>query len=657
MSVARLQLILDSQQMQAGARQTADALGRVTAEGKRAETAVRGMSEAQQRAVEQARAQAAAQRAQAAAIAQSTAAAEAQAATVGKITAAVRLLSSVTGVGLTATLTAAVAYGVSQFKKLQDAAEETAKRTQKLVDDIAKAVDNAGVAGMTNRLEQLSRGTYNAKTGRFEGGLAESDRRVAELRERQRTTVDPFNMLGRQISAEIEKTKAQREEWDMLKRAILDTTAVGLSATNGALQSIRVTAEAARAAAAALTGPFRAVPMRDGQGNPIVSTSSAGPMQAVAEAIARQARDAQTRGLTAGQLALSQSPGVAGIRPVRGDDGTVELDIRERVERITEAQRRARQAAEQIQENLTRGMQSAVATLAEGLMTDGLRSARSFAQQLGAFTRRALAEAIAATITQRLFGNLFARLGGMIGGAVTGGGGDGTTPTANGGTTPPVAGGGMSMSAAAVAGSVLSIVSAFGVSQGYRARARDLSGGFNSMSRDTQLRLLRNQGRDSDAAAMERANENKQRLEAIEAQRQAELANARKRTNLFDLTPAAGKKREREINERFEQLRRQELEAQQLGDRLGGSIGDYNAPGSVNVAAMIGEIRRAMGGNGPSVPAGGVGGGRDGLTIVINGPVTTEAKSAGEFVRELQSMAQAQYGSPAEWSRVSAGAF
>jgi len=66
---------------------------------------------------------------------------------------------------------------------------------------------------------------------------------------------------------------------------------------------------------------------------------------------------------------------------------------------------------------------------------------------------------------------------------------------------------------------------------------------------------------------------------------------------------------------------------------------------------MIGDIRRATLAA-PEVPGGGVGGGRGGLTIVINGPVTTEAKSASEFVRELQAMAQTQYGSPAEWSRV-----
>jgi len=189
-------------------------------------------------------------------------------------------------------------------------------------------------------------------------------------------------------------------------------------------------------------------------------------------------------------------------------------------------------------------------------------------------------------------------------------------------------------------------------------RFRDAQETATRTEASIRSRFLRATGQSGAADELDRAERNRQEVADLERQRQAQLAATRRR--LF--TRAQQRKREGEIHDRFNRLIDELLKAQNAeASALGGSIGDYNAPAGLNVAAMIGDIRRATlaapevpGGGVPGggVGGGGVGGGREGLTIVINGPVTTEAKSASEFVRELQSLAQTQYGSTAEWSRV-----
>ena len=325
----------------------------------------------------------------------------------------------------------------------------------------------------------------------------------------------------------------------------------------------------------------------------------------------------------------------------------------------------AKEAAEQIRENLTRGLQQSVATFAEGLMTDGLSSARRFAETFAGLLRRAAAEAIAAALMQRVsIGAVMSLGGGILPGA--GSGAAGTGPA--GATASVTAAAGTSAAFTGVAAAALVVVAAFSELQASAQRVRSANESVARLNNDARGRILRATGREAEADALDREQANRERLEAIERQRQDALRQVRESltargSRILRVLPggqgaaiALARRRDAEIariNRQFEEAARLEREAQEAerGAIGGGSIGDYNAPAGLNVAAMIGDIRRATLAA-PEVPGGGVGGGREGLTIVINGPVTTEAKSASEFVRELQAMAQTQYGSPAEWSRV-----
>jgi tape measure domain-containing protein len=325
----------------------------------------------------------------------------------------------------------------------------------------------------------------------------------------------------------------------------------------------------------------------------------------------------------------------------------------------------AKEAAEQIRENLTRGLQQSVATFAEGLMTDGLSSARRFAETFAGLLRRAAAEAIAAALMQRVsIGAVMSLGGGILPGA--GSGAAGTGPA--GATASVTAAAGTSAAFTGVAAAALVVVAAFSELQASAQRVRSANESVARLNNDARGRILRATGREAEADALDREQANRERLEVIERQRQDALRQVRESltargSRILRVLPggqgaaiALARRRDAEIariNRQFEEAARLEREAQEAerGAIGGGSIGDYNAPAGLNVAAMIGDIRRATLAA-PAVPGGGVGGGREGLTIVINGPVTTEAKSASEFVRELQAMAQTQYGSPAEWSRV-----
>jgi hypothetical protein len=232
---------------------------------------------------------------------------------------------------------------------------------------------------------------------------------------------------------------------------------------------------------------------------------------------------------------------------------------------------------------------------------------------------------------------------------------------------------GTSAALTGVAAAAMVVVAAFSELRTSAQRVRAVNESVGRLNSDARSRILRATGRGGEADQLDREQANRERLEAIEQQRQDALRQVRESltargSSILRYLPggqgaaiALGKRRDAEIariNRQFEEAARLEREAQEA-ERAGvgsGSIGDYNAPAGLNAAAMIGDIRRATL-EAPDVPSGGMGGGRDGLTIVINGPVTTEAKNAGEFVRELQSMAQAQYGSPAEWGRVTPEVF
>lgn len=315
--------------------------------------------------------------------------------------------------------------------------------------------------------------------------------------------------------------------------------------------------------------------------------------------------------------------------------------------------KREQEAAEQVRENLTRGLQSAAAAFGEGLLTDGLRSARSFVQQFGGLLRRAVAEAFAASVTQRFITPFVNKLtGGMEAVIGAGTGGSKTSP----GTTSAVAvqgGGGMAAGAAAfgVVAAAGLLIGAFQGAAAATQRYKDAQEAAARSEASIRSRYLRATGRAGEAEALDSAERNRQEIAELNRQREEQLAATRRRM----FTGAQVRKREGEIHSRFDQLIADLLKTQEAerSAALGGSIGDYNVTAGLNVAAMIGDIRRATLAA-PDVPTGatGGGGGRDGLTIVIQGDVTTQAKSAGEFVRELQAMAQNQYGSQAEWSRV-----
>lgn len=322
------------------------------------------------------------------------------------------------------------------------------------------------------------------------------------------------------------------------------------------------------------------------------------------------------------------------------------------LEPVLKRMEEAKDAAKQIRENLTRGMQSAVSTFAEGLLTDGLSSARAFVAQFGGLLRRTVAEAFAASITQRFITPFVNRLVGVGITAATQGGGAGTTTTAvqAAGTTAATQGGGALAAAGPIVAAAAVFVSALQSTSAALQRFRDLREAETREGASIRSRYLRATGQSAAAEEMERRERERQEIENLNAQRREQL-----KAIPFFWTGYQKLKRKREINSRFDELMAELLKTQEAERNAlaGGSIGDYNVAAGLNVAAMIGDIRRATPAA-PSVPAapGGYGGGREGLTIVINGPVTTEAKSASEFVRELQSMAQAQYGSPAEWSRV-----
>ena len=337
------------------------------------------------------------------------------------------------------------------------------------------------------------------------------------------------------------------------------------------------------------------------------------------------------------------------------------------LEPVLKRMEEAKDAAQQIRENLTRGLQQSVATFAEGLMTDGLSSARRFVDTFAGLLRRAAAEAIAAALMQRVSLGAVMSLGGGI---LPGGGSAGAGGTGAPATQAASAVAGTSAAFTGVAAAAMVVVAAFSELQASAQRVRSTNESVARLNNDARQRILRATGRGDEAERLDREQANQDRLDAIERQRQDALRQVRESltargSRILRALPggqlaaiALARRRDAEIariNRQFEEAARLEREAQEAerGAIGGGSIGDYNVAAGLNVAAMIGDIRRATPAA-PSVPAapGGDGGGREGLTIVINGPVTTEAKSASEFVRELQSMAQAQYGSPAEWSRV-----
>jgi tape measure domain-containing protein len=302
---------------------------------------------------------------------------------------------------------------------------------------------------------------------------------------------------------------------------------------------------------------------------------------------------------------------------------------------------RGQDAAEQIRENLTRGMQSAVATFAEGLMTDGLSSARSFAAAFGTLLRRTVAEAIAGSLTQRFvtpFVNSF------IGGGASAAGGGG------GGAAAGAAAGGAGMAAGAAAFGVVAaaglFIGALQEAASATQRFRDAQETASRSEASFRSRFLRATGRAGEADALDVAERERQELVDLERQRQEQLAATRRR--LF--TGAQQRKREQEINDRFDRLAEDLRKAQGAErDDMGGSIGDYNVTAGLNVAAIIGDIRRASLA-GPEVPGGGVGGGRDGLTIVGDVTVVTQATDAesmfDEIRRVARARAQASFGSP-----------
>jgi hypothetical protein len=80
----------------------------------------------------------------------------------------------------------------------------------------------------------------------------------------------------------------------------------------------------------------------------------------------------------------------------------------------------------------------------------------------------------------------------------------------------------------------------------------------------------------------------------------------------------------------------------------GGSIGDYNVAAGLNVAAMIGEIRRAVP-SAPAVPPAGGSGDRGGVEIE-NLTIYSQAANAEELFDDIRRVARARaqaiYGSP-----------
>lgn len=369
----------------------------------------------------------------------------------------------------------------------------------------------------------------------------------------------------------------------------------------------------------------------------------------------------------------------------------------------------AQEATDAIVENLTRGVQSAVAGLAEGLMTTGLRSARDFSSALGAALRRVIAEALAAGLTSRFLQPLLDTIGGQlargtgVGGGITGpvvtqglrainGGGIAgalglsrsvAAPVVRGGVdaarsaamsatmsaTPGVAGvgtsGAASGGAAAMAGAswlgpaafaAMGLVTLIGRAQGVREQRKQAEAQFASVTSSFEGRRLRLAGRDREADLADLAAKQKGEWENLEAARQAELKANRDRVQLGVWNPAQRDKREREINERYRQqfddlakLLRGERERAANAPR--GSIGDFNTPAGLNIAQLVGLIGRPVA-TPPTVAPSPGGTGAGGFTIIINGPVETQAKDAREFVRELRREAQQQFGTPDSWSQV-----
>ncbi|MFN9215174.1 MAG: tape measure protein [Planctomycetota bacterium] len=774
MTIARLQLVLNSQPMLAGARQVADALGRVTAAGQQADRATRALSGAQQAAAPAAVAAARAQREQAEALQQ-------VARGMGLAGAAARLLGGALG-GLTvvqvarqfletadraqllaarlrlvatsaadAAATQAQLFRIAQqngqsleqlgtvYTRLARAGREAGASQDTMLqatEAIAAAMRVSGgdTASMNAALVQLAQG-FASGTLRGEelNSVLEQAPRLAEaIATGMGVTVGQLRALGQEgelktvpvLQALVSQLGKLKEEsaalpstvgtaWDRITQAsgrfvanlnealgITPKIAAGLDGVASVIERIAGLADTRGAFVRGsefgrgLSNPdLQAQIDRYRTPNPLDLEAAADPdrRQAVLAALLREqnrrrfqsrapititapavtdrerqraaddAADARRQAFEADQFRFEQAriarARLLALRQSMGLDLPFDPEQYEGQGKAMGAfmdrhpawklfDDRGRDASEEIRENLTRGMQSAVATFAEGLMTDGLSSARSFAAAFGGLLRRTVAEAFAASLTQRFITPFVNKVVGTGVPATTGGTSGGTaTTTAVTATTSSGGAGALAMAGPIIAAASV-FVGALEQTSASLKRFADLRETEARTSASIQSRLLRATGNESAADRLDREERNRQEIADLNRQRREQMDAIP-----FFWTGYQKLKRKREINTRFDQLINELLKAQAAEQAaLGsGSIGDYNVAGGLNVAGLIGDIRRAVPVAPPAPPPPPMTP-PDGPITITNLTVTTAATDAetlfDDIRRVARARAQAAFGSP-----------